>query len=93
MTVRPQTRQTIVTTIGSAPKRSPTAIADRPYAAIAAIVSVVRPSRSASAPATAQPIPPIATTANEAKLAPAGSSAPAAANDAAMNSGNHVHIA
>ena len=56
-------------------------------AAIAAIVSVVRPSRSARAPATAQPIPPIATTANDAKLAPAGSSAPAAANDAAMNSG------
>ena len=58
-TVRPQPRLTSVTRIGSAPNRSPTAMADRPLPAIAAIVSVVRPSLSASAPATAQPIPPI----------------------------------
>ncbi len=92
-TVRPQPRDTSVTTMGSAPNRSPTATADRPLPAIAAIVSVVRPSLSARAPATAQPIPPTATTAKAVRLALAGSSEPAAANEAAMNSGSHVHIA
>ena len=61
--------------------------------AIAPIVVVVRPTRSAMAPATRQPTTPTATTTNAARLANAGSSTPEAAKLAAKNSGTQVHIA
>ena len=63
-----------------------------PLTAIAVIVSAVRPTRSASRPATTLPIPPTPTTRNAARLAVAGSSVPAAAKLAAKNAGIQVHI-
>ena len=57
------------------------------------IVTVVRPWSSARAPATTQPMPPLATTTNAAAAATLGSVVPAAANDAARNTGTQVHIA
>ena len=64
-----------------------------PDTAMAAIVTVVRPMRSAKIPATTQPIPPDATTTKAARLAIPTSSTPAAANAARRKSGIHVHIA
>ena len=61
--------------------------------AIAMIVTVVRPSRSATSPATTHPAPPDPTTAKAARLAAAGSLVPAAAKLAARKSGTQVHIA
>jgi hypothetical protein len=60
---------------------------------MAAMVTVVRPSRSATMPATTQPMPPAATTRKAAKEARAGSVSPDAAKLAARKSGSHVHIA
>src|SRR5262245_11126146 len=93
ITVIPQTRPTAVTSAGVAPNRNPIKIAVPPLPAIAAIVSVVRPRVSASAPATTQPMPPLATTTKAAAADVPGSTVPAATNDAARNAGTHVHIA
>ena len=76
-----------------APKARPTSTAHVPETAIAAIVVVVRPTRSATAPATTHPTAPAATTTKAARLASAGSVTPAAARLATKNSGTHVHIA
>ena len=73
MTVRPQARPTSVTTARAAPRtRARRRARTRRSPAIAAIVSVVRPSRSARAPATTQPTPPIATTGTTPRWPPPG---------------------
>ncbi len=68
-------------------------MADVPDRPRAAMVSVVRPRRSASAPARMQPSPPEATTANAARLAVPASVAPVRASEAARNTGIQLHIA
>ena len=78
---------------GAAPNRNPIASALAPLQAIATIVTVVRPARSATSPATTHPSPPEATTRNAPRLASDASLSPPAAKLAAMNSGTHVHIA
>ena len=75
-TVTPHTIAIATVTAGKAPKANPAATALVPETAIAAIVSVVRPRRSARRPARTQPMPPEATTANAAALASAGSPRP-----------------
>ena len=92
-TVTPHTIAIATVIAGRAPKANPAAMALVPDTAIAAIVSVVRPRRSARRPARTQPMPPEATTTNAAALAAAGSCVPAAAKLAARNSGTQVHIA
>jgi hypothetical protein len=89
----PHTRATRTTIGTGAPNRIPATTADVPEVASAAIVVVVRPTRSAIAPATADPTPPAATTAKAVREATAASSIPASAKLAIRKIGIHVHIA
>ena len=93
MTVIPHTTQTASTTTVGAPNRSPAATALEPDSAMATIVSVVRPRRSARAPAATQPMAPAATIRKATPLAPSASTLPETARLAAMKAGTQVHIA
>ena len=74
-------------------ERQPDGIALVPEMAMATIVTAVRPSRSATRPATMHPAPPTPTIRNAARLALVGLSVPAARKLAARNSGTQVHMA
>ena len=91
----PQTMQIATSSHGAPPKSSPTLAAQLPLIAIAMMVSVVRPSRSARSPAATQPIAPAAMVANAASLAAIGAD-PAGSESAKLafrNTPIHAHIA
>ena len=87
-TLTPHVASTATSSPAGAPNRRPAATALDPDTAMAAIVIVVRPSRSARAPATTHPIPPAATTPNATPLAADGPMSAVAARLAATNDGN-----
>jgi hypothetical protein len=93
ITLMPHTTSTTTSTTVGAPNSSPATTALEPETAMAAMVSVVRPSRSASAPAATQPMAPAATTRNATPLAPAAGTSPEMARLAAMKAGTQVHMA
>src|SRR5216110_1276249 len=72
-TLAPQMAATISNAIGLAPNRNPITKQQLPLIAIAADVTIVRPTRSAIAPATTQPIAPQPITRNDPISASAGS--------------------
>ena len=92
-TVMPQTTTTASSSHVGAPNRRPASTAQVPDSAMAAMVSVVRPSRSASAPAATQPRAPAATTRKAMALEAAGPALPLAARLAARKIGTQVHMA
>ncbi len=91
----PQTTQTTASHTGSPPNRRPIVAAQVPDTAIAAIVIVVRPSRSARRPATTEPMPPAAIVANAVSFAMSGavSGGSVSAKLAARNTPIHAHVA
>ncbi len=92
-TVMPHTTSTVSTMAVGAPNRKPTTMALEPESAMAVIVTVVRPSRSANAPAPMQPTAPEATTRKATPLAAAGGTSPDSASVAATKTGTQVHMA
>jgi hypothetical protein len=91
----PQTMQTATSAAGLPPNSKPIEAAQLPLMAIATIVSVVRPSRSARTPAPTHPIAPDAIVANAASFAaiPADSGGIVVAKLACRNTPIHAHIA
>jgi hypothetical protein len=91
----PQTMHTATSATGEPPNSSPIVAAQLPLTAIATIVSVVRPSRSARTPAPTHPIAPDAIVTNAASLAavPATSGGSVSAKLACRKTPIHAHIA
>src|SRR5918995_5819091 len=92
-TVMPHTTTTARMIQVGAPNSRPAATALEPDNSIAAIVRVVRPRRSASAPAATQPSAPPATTRNAIALAAGALTSPLTARLAARKVGTQGHIA
>src|SRR5947207_9095798 len=91
----PQTMHTATSTHAGPPNKRPIDAAQLPLTAIAMIVSVVRPRRSARKPAPTHPAAPEAIVANAASLALVGAMA-AGSVDAKLafkNTPIHAHIA
>src|ERR1043165_3740289 len=91
-TLAPQMAATISNALGFAPQRKPITKQQVPLIIIAAEVTIVRPTRSAMAPATTQPIAPQPITRNDPTSANIGSLLPTARLARIMN-GIQVHIA
>ena len=91
----PQTMQTAISGHADPPNSRPIEAAQLPLTAIATIVSVVRPNRSARNPAPTQPIAPEAIVANAASLAEVEAIAGGnvKAKLACRNTPTHAHIA
>src|SRR5262245_38339746 len=93
--VTPQTMQISASHDGDPPNSNPIVAAQAPLTAIAAIVIVVRPSRSARYPATIAPSAPEPTVANVSSRAASGaaSGASVCAKLACRNTPIQAHIA